>query len=501
MKSINIARVSTAEQQEAGNSLPAQIERMKNHCRRKGFEVEKVFSFDESAYKEKRDVFDEALLYIQARAKFEKVAVCFDKVDRFSRNVFDKRVALLCELARSGKIELHFASDNQVINGDGTANSKFQFGISLNLAEYYSNAISDNVKRAFEQKRRVGEWTGNPRIGYVRKQRRNEKGEVIETDIILDEVRAPIIRKLFEMYATGGYSITTLWKEADRMGLRGLKGQKLSRSNIELMLKDTFLCGMAVSKKYGEYPHKYPKLITPDLFQECRDVLRGRSTRRSKLLSKPYVLKGLLRCNNCGCMLSPEIKKGKFIYYSCTNAKGICKRDYVPEKKLLEPVHAVFDAFKMIPHEVQERLVAELRELNEHEAVYHERQIARIRGEYDRAQRKVNALLDMRLDMGITQEDYDNKLQELKEEQYRLNAELEAYTKADHQYHTHVGTVLDLSRRMGEIFESSEPDEKRTILGYLLQNPTVNEKTLEFTLRKPFDTVLAFAHHPTELRG
>ena len=37
-----------------------------------------------------------------------KVAVCFDKVDRFSRNIFDKRVALLYELAMKDKIELHF---------------------------------------------------------------------------------------------------------------------------------------------------------------------------------------------------------------------------------------------------------------------------------------------------------------------------------------------------------------------------------------------------------
>lgn len=91
-------------------------------------------------------------------------------------------------------------------------------------------------------------------------------------------------------------------------------------------------------------------------------------------------------------------------------------------------------------------------------------------------------------------------MQELKDRQYRLNVELEEYTKADHQYHIHVGTVLDLSRRVGEIFESSEIEEKRAILNFLLQNPTVDGKKLEFTLKKPFDTVLELAHHPTRLR-
>ena len=38
-----------------------------------------------------------------------------------------------------------------------SAVEKFQFGMSLGLAKYYSDAIGDNVKRAFEKKRRNGE--------------------------------------------------------------------------------------------------------------------------------------------------------------------------------------------------------------------------------------------------------------------------------------------------------------------------------------------------------
>jgi DNA invertase Pin-like site-specific DNA recombinase len=62
MKAINVSRVSTEEQKEAGNSLPAQIERIDAYCKRKSFEVIKAFSFDESAYKEKRDDFDNKVI-------------------------------------------------------------------------------------------------------------------------------------------------------------------------------------------------------------------------------------------------------------------------------------------------------------------------------------------------------------------------------------------------------------------------------------------------------
>ena len=52
---------------------------------------------------------------------------------------------------------------------------------------------------------------------------------------------------------------------------------------------------------------------------------------------------------------------------------------------------------------------------------------------------------------------------------------------------------------MQEVFESSEPLEQRAILGFLLQNPTIRGKKLDYTLRKPFDTVLELAKNPTGL--
>ena len=146
MKAILIARVSTEEQREAGNSLPAQVVRLERYCQNKNFTILQICSFDESAYTDQRDEFDRIIDFILEQQ--EKVAVCCDKVDRLSRNVFDKRIATLYEKALSDEIELHFVSDGQVINSRISAVEKFQFSISLGLAKYYPDAISDNVKRA-----------------------------------------------------------------------------------------------------------------------------------------------------------------------------------------------------------------------------------------------------------------------------------------------------------------------------------------------------------------
>ena len=112
MKAILIARVSTEEQKEAGNSLPAQIARLEKYCKSKGFTILQSCSFDESAYTNDRSEFDNIIDIILEQK--EKIAVCCDKVDRLSRNIFDKRISILYEKALNDEIELHFISDGQI---------------------------------------------------------------------------------------------------------------------------------------------------------------------------------------------------------------------------------------------------------------------------------------------------------------------------------------------------------------------------------------------------
>ncbi len=63
-ESNSIARVSTEEQREAGNSLPAQVARLERYCQNKGFEILQICSFDESAYTNDRSRFDRIIDFI-----------------------------------------------------------------------------------------------------------------------------------------------------------------------------------------------------------------------------------------------------------------------------------------------------------------------------------------------------------------------------------------------------------------------------------------------------
>lgn len=500
MKAINVSRVSTEEQKEAGNSLPAQIERIESYCKRKSFDVVKSFSFDESAYKDKRDEFDKLLEYVQEVSQKEKIAVCFDKVDRLSRSVFDKRVGTLYEMALADRIELHFVSEGQVINNQMSAVEKFQFGMSLGLAKYYSDAIGDNVKRAFEQKRRNGEWTGPVRLGYLNVSLDAEKR--FRKDIEIDPERGYLVRKMFELYATDQYSLETIRAKITELGLKTLKGNNLSKSGVENILKDSFYCGIAMSKKYDNYVHRYPRLINRELFDKCQQIRSKRNINPHKAISKDFIFKGLLKCQNCGCTITAENHKNKPTYYSCTNAKGICKRVYVNEKELIKPIYAILERFETISEDTQTKLVEELRKSTEIEIVFHKAQTNRIQTEYNNIKTKQNRLLDVLLDQSITKPTYDKKHQELQDQLQTLEIEMSEHSKADYEYQSTVATIISVARRAKAIFEDcSEPARKRQFLSYLLQNPTLHEKKLCFTIASPFNLVLQLADHPNWLRG
>lgn len=498
MKAIILSRVSTEEQKEAGNSLPAQIARIEAYCSRKGFEVIENLSFDESAYKEKRDEFDKILSLIET-LRSDKLAICFDKVDRLSRNVFDKRVVVLYEMAVKGQIELHFVSENQIINSQMDAGKKFQFDMSLGLANYYSNAISDNVKRAFEQKRRSGEWTGGPPFGY--KSLMLDKSKRLRADMIPDPERAPIVREIFMRYADGTASAKSLAKEFAERGITTQYGNRFSHSHIHHILCNTFYYGEARSNKHNiTYPHKYEPLVSKALWLKAKDVREKRNRNPIRTDTKSFLFGGLLSCAICHCAMTAELKKGKYVYYSCTNAKRICTRIYIREEELLKPIKQVFSSIKLTDAQISQ-IVSSLREHFVYQSKYHKERIQTLRSQYDAQQVRVDKLIDLLMDGAITQQDYERKLTVFKKSQQLIEIELEDLTKADQDHHITAGMILTLAQRAGELFDSSELSEKRRLLKFVLQNPVVNGKNLEFKLRKPFDTIADVKGYPIGLRG
>lgn len=323
MKAIIIARVSTEEQKEAGNSLPAQMTRLKNYCQRKNLQIIKSFSFDESAYKTKRNDFDKIVEFVNQQK--EKIIVCLDKVDRLSRNIFDKRVSELYEKALTDQIELHFPSDGQIITSQISATEKFQFSISLGLAKYYSDAISDNVKRVQDQKLKDGIYPSKATFGYD-----NVTLESGKKWIEINPSNAQVVKKMYEWYSTSSFSLSEI-----RLKVKETFNISFSKGNVDRILKNLFYCGTMVYND-TEYPHAYDRIISKELFDKVQEIKAGFHKKRFKYAGLPFLYRGLIRCAECGCSITPEKKTKKsgrtYHYYHCTQYNGKHNAEWIRKR-------------------------------------------------------------------------------------------------------------------------------------------------------------------------
>jgi len=196
MKAYLVARVSTDDQKDA---LPAQSYRLTEYAKRRGYEYE-LTEIKESAYSANRSQF--SILVNRINQLNEPAIVVFDKIDRYTRNSSSQEVRMLDQLRKANKIELHFPSDNLFITRDSPATDLLRLGMGLVVAQYYSDAISDNVKRRFEQKLRDGEWIGKAPVGYKNTVQSSGK-KWVEIDTFTSQA----VKDAYQLYASGTYSL------------------------------------------------------------------------------------------------------------------------------------------------------------------------------------------------------------------------------------------------------------------------------------------------------
>jgi site-specific DNA recombinase len=474
MPAITISRVSTEDQKIQGNSLPAQEKRMLDYCQRKGFEVVKKFSFDESAYKTNRDEFDAIIEYIKNYKGF--LIVCFDKIDRLSRNVFDKRVSWLYEIAINDKLELHFVSDNQIINSKISAVEKFTFSMSLGLAKYYSDAISDNVKRVNENARNQGITNTALPVGYI------GRGKIVS---LSDD--SWLVSEAFSMFSTGNYSQAQITAYLNKHDFKTRKGLKITKQTFHVMLNNPFYYGLAKSK-YGNYSHSYPPLTTEHIFEKCQNVLNQNSKNSKKLKkkAKEYSFRNLLTCAGCGRTINPDgPKKGKYIYYRCVNPVCGFYQKAVKEEVLLEKAESMLAKLKFSDEAVKfviEKLKADFNK----DSLYQKQKRVALYNEKEGLEQKRSVFLDLLADRSITRDEYAEKRKELETKIYELDLELTKETRESTELHLTVEMMFSLINRLPEIFKSSNTAQKNQILKYLISNSTQTGSKVDLNLKKPF---------------
>jgi len=181
-----------------------------------------------------------------------------------------------------------------------------------------------------------------------------------------------------------------------------------------------------------------------------------------------------------------EIKKGKYVYYHCTGFKGKCGEPYVREEVLDEQFAQHLGGLR-IDNEVFEWVVRALRESCSDEKREHSDAIARIQAEWDRLQKRIDAMYVDKLDGRIDEGFYKRTRAQWRDEQERCERDIERHRAADDSYMDQGIQLLNLAQNAHQLFIAQPAKEKRRLLNFLLSNCTWQQGTLTVEYKEPFD--------------
>jgi hypothetical protein len=117
----------------------------------------------------------------------------------------------------------------------------------------------------------------------------------------------------------------------------------------------------------------------------------------------------------------------------------------------------------------------------------HETAIQRLRVEYDRLQRRIDAMYVDKLDGKIGGDFYDRMAGQWREEQTRYLREIERHQEAEQSYMEDGLRILELTRDAQALFERQPAREKRRLLNFVLSNCSWEDGKVVPTFRQPFD--------------
>ena len=109
-------------------------------------------------------------------------------------------------------------------------------------------------------------------------------------------------------------------------GLAFQYAKRLTKSTIEHILKNPIYYGDFLWN--GKLYHgSHLAIISRDLWDQTQEAFR--KTNRPKQTKREFPFIGMLTCAFCGCAITAELKKGKYIYYHCTGNHGACMKPTV----------------------------------------------------------------------------------------------------------------------------------------------------------------------------
>ena len=460
-------RKSTDEEERQVLSIEAQLAELREFAKAEKLEIVDSLCESKTAKEPGRTKFGEMLDKIEHGQADGIIAW---HPDRLARNSIDG--GKIIYLVDTGKIKsLKFPT----FWFESTPQGKFMLNIAFGQSKYFVDNLSENVKRGFRQKLRRGEYPGAAPLGYINNLRNHS--------IELDKNKHKLVKKLFELYSTGEYTLDQLTAKFNELGLTNQWNRPLILSVIHRLLKNPFYCGLFRFK--GEiYEGTHEPIITKSLFEKIQGVMVKRGKNHKRKTAHNFAFTGLMKCS-CGCAITAEIKKGH-TYYRCTKKKGHCDSKYVREEDLTLQLRNIFQK-GIIKDDWLEEILLKLDEEQKQELQSSSAFADSFKKEFSLIDNKLDKLLDSHLEGTIEKQDYIKKKEQFINQKKDIEEKIKEIKSKGNNWLEPIRDFILLLKQTKKVAMGDNLLESRAFLKKIGSNFILKDKKLEFLAKNEWE--------------
>lgn len=293
-------RVSTEDQVEY--SPDSQLKAIRDYARKNDMILPEEFIFVDEGISGRKAAKRPEFMKMIGTAKIKPKqfdVILLWKFSRFARNREDS-IVYKSMLRKQCGIEVISISEQL---GEDKTSILIEALIEA-MDKYYSINLAEEVRRGMTEKAQRGEVVSTPPFGY----------DVKDNVFVPNPETAPIVKMIFNKYLSGRGCLE-IAKELNTMGIRTKYGNKWENRGVEYVLRNVVYTGKLtwtpVKSKTRDYKNeatiitqgKHEPIIEQEIFDKVQEMILEKKKlfpKHSRQSSNEFMLKGFLKCSNCG---------------------------------------------------------------------------------------------------------------------------------------------------------------------------------------------------------
>ena len=465
----NIYLRLSSKKQEDGMSKEIQETECRKYCEKEGIIVKNIFYENESAMiPNNRPVFEDLIARQKTKDRVDVIMVY--TLNRLTRNHPD--FYYIRELVDKFNTKIIFVKENMIIQKPFKSYEKYLFNILVANAEFEVAHMNEIRKNGLIARAKTGKRPSKLPHGY---KSYNGKVVIVPKD-------AKFVKKAFELYATGRFSINSLTEELFEEGFYYSKqpNKKIPRATLANMLKNLFYTGWYTfpdCEKKIKGTHK--AIIDRNLYDKVQEMLSVSGY--EKIRKHEFLYSKLLTLQETGKFMIGDIKKDKYIYYTAFDNDGV--RHSINENVVTDAILSYFKEIRlnMIPKTI-------IDEVLEEELMPLKKELSSLKRNKSRKYHKELQLHDFIETNSIEDEDFITE--ELENIEMLYSNLPEKIEQKEHQIQKLTQKCYEvMQKRLYDIYIQLDSKNQRKILELVTNKFELQSKKVKLTFKSTFKKI------------